>query len=46
MDNSTPEKPDAVQSSADYEAPAIEAVVTRNDMEREVHYAGINPVSR
>jgi hypothetical protein len=26
--------------SPEYEAPRIESVVTREDMEREVHYAG------
>ena len=40
MDHGTPKQPDVIERSADYEAPAIEAVVTRIDMEREVHYAG------
>ncbi len=28
--------------TTDYEAPAIEQVVTQNELEREVHYAGLS----
>lgn len=28
-----------------YEAPAIESVLTSETLEREVHYAGVQPVS-
>ena len=31
--------------AADYEAPAIESVLTPEDLEREVHYAGLVAVS-
>ena len=32
--------PELPATDLDYEAPAIETVVTSSDMEREVHYAG------
>ena len=41
---SQPEQDTLVQAAQldDYEAPAIEAVVTLEDLERETHYAGIS----
>ena len=31
---------------APYEAPAIESVITPEEMEREVHYAGVTQISQ
>jgi len=40
-ENNTPATPDNAAAETDaYQAPRIETVVTREELEREVHYAG------
>jgi hypothetical protein len=42
--NETVTPPASVPVTAEYEAPVIETVITRDELEREVHYAGF-PIS-
>lgn len=42
MSNESDTRPaDTESSTADYSAPKIESVITPADLEREVHYAGV-----
>ncbi len=45
IDNKTEVQNQIAASQAAYEAPAIESVLTPDDLEREVAYAGIQAVS-
>lgn len=40
--SSVPQSMPDVPLTGEYEAPAVEAIVTLNELEREVHYAGVN----
>jgi hypothetical protein len=43
--NETPgTAPVSIPETSEYEAPLIETVITRDELEREVHYAGL-PIS-
>lgn len=45
MNEKTGKVPTAEQNPEKYEAPAVERVMSAEDLAREVHYAGTLPVS-